>query len=747
MWLFVINHYLCMVMRALIQTMTAICAALMCAVGGVAADRLEIKDITGSDLRAERLSEVTPMPGGDSYARLTADGKRIVECSFKTGDETAVLFDVANTTGEHIDGTIDGYLPSPDGRKMLIRTETEMIYRRTCKAQYYIYDIAGRRLEKLSEGGKQQSPVWSPDAMLVAFVRDNDIYLVKLLYDNAESRVTKDGESGKIINGVPDWVNEEEFATDCSMAFTSDSRMICWVRYDESEVNAYTLCGSGGGTAQSSSFYTYKYPRAGEKNSTVGVYSFDIQSKATRCIDVPLPSDGYIPRIKTSTDADNIIVYTMNRHQDELCLYAANARSTVARLILKETSPCYVKEEAMEQILIGSTTVVVPSDRSGRMQLYLYSKANGQLLRQLTSGDGEVTDVYGYDEATGDVYYQAAGKDAMNREVYTASKNGKVTCLTPDDGWSTAIFSANNRYFIHQWSDRYTPYVYTLRDNKGKALKTLIDNKELVEKLARYDLPEKEIVSFHTSEGIELNGVVIKKKDDGGNNEKRPVVMWQYGGPGSQQAVNSWHIGSIVQGSLFEAYLVQEGFVVACFDGRGTGGRGSDWEKCTYKRLGQMESRDQVEAALYMASQPYADGDRIGIWGWSYGGFNTLMSMSEGRAVFRAGVAVAPVTDWRFYDTVYTERYMRTPNENPDGYNDNPSARAAALNGSLLICHGLADDNVHPQNTFEYTEALTQADKDFRMNIYKNRNHSIYGGNTRTHLLRQIANHFIETLK
>lgn len=727
---------------------TAVCGVLILwPMFANAADRLEIKDITGSLLRAERIGDVTPMPGGDTYARMTGDGRQIGEWSFRTGEQTGVLFSVDNTTGEHV-GEIDGYILSPDGRKMLIQTGTEMIYRRTCRADYYIYDIGSRRLEKLSEGGKQQSPVWSNDATLVAFVRDNNIFLVKLLYDNAESQVTKDGEPGNIINGVPDWVNEEEFATDCSMVFTSDGKMICWVKYDESLVNAYTLCGDGGAVSTSEPstsgprLSTYKYPRAGDRNSTVSVHSFDIQSKVIRKLDVPVAADGYIPRIKQSPDADNIIVYTMNRHQDELCLYTVNARSTVARLLLKETSDCYVKEEAMENIQIGESSIVVPSDRSGRMQLYLYSMANGQMLRQLTMTDAEVTDVYGYDETTGDVYYQAIGRNAMNREVYVAAKNGKVTCLTPEDGWNTAIFSDDRRYFIRQWSDCDTPYRYTLCDNKGKTLKTLIDNQALRDRLAGYDLPEKEFVSFRTSEGVELNGVIIKPKTTDGT--KRPLVMWQYGGPGSQQVVNSWGLGSISQGALFDAYLVQEGFVVACFDGRGTGGRGAEWEKCTYKQLGQKESRDQVEAAQYLGSLSYIDSSRIGIWGWSYGGFNTLMSMSEGRAVFNAGVAVAPVTDWRFYDTVYTERYMRTPNENAEGYDDNPIARVADMNGRLLICHGLADDNVHPQNTFEYSEALVQADKDFRMNVYKNRNHSIYGGNTRTHLLRQIARHFLE---
>ena len=334
----------------------------------------------------------------------------------------------------------------------------------------------------------------------------------------------------------------------------------------------------------------------------------------------------------------------------------------------------------------------------------------------------------------------------MNREVYVTGKNGKTECLTPAEGWNSAVFSTGYKYFINSWSDRNTPYEYTVYTNAGKKIVTLLDNKALKGKLASYNLPEKEFFSFKTSEGVELNGVMVKPVGFDAN-RKYPVIMWQYSGPGSQQVVNSWNIGSMGQGALFDEYLAQQGFILVCVDGRGTGGRGADFEKCTYMKLGDMESKDQVEATLYLASLPYVDKDNIGIWGWSYGGFNTLMSMSEGRGVFKAGVAVAPPTDWRYYDTVYTERYMRTPKENPSGYDINPIKRAGQLHGALLLCHGLADDNVHPQNTFEYAEALVQADKDFKMNVYTNRNHSIYGGNTRNHLFRQIAQFFIDNLK
>ena len=334
----------------------------------------------------------------------------------------------------------------------------------------------------------------------------------------------------------------------------------------------------------------------------------------------------------------------------------------------------------------------------------------------------------------------------MNREVYVTLKNGKTQLLTPRVGWNSAIFSNGFKYFINQWSDFNTPYEYATCTNTGKTLAVLINNNKLKQLLAEQQLPTKEFFEFTTSENIKLNGVMIKPSNFD-STKKYPVVMWQYSGPGSQQVTNSWSLGSVGSGALFDAYLAQQGFIVVCVDGRGTGGRGAEFEKCTDMKLGDLESKDQVETAIYLGKLPYVDKNNIGIWGWSYGGFNTLMSMSEGRPVFKAGVAVAPPTDWRFYDTVYTERYMRTPQENAVGYDINPTNRADKLSGALLICHGLADDNVHPQNTFEYTEALVQADKDFKMNIYTNRNHSIYGGNTRRHLLRQIAEHFENNLK
>lgn len=728
------------------------CAAFLFAASSVLAGmRLELKDITKGSFRGERMARVEAMADGESYAQISPDGKRVVKYSFKTGKQTGVLFDASTARGAEIKA-VDGYIMSPDGNKMLIQTETKPIYRRSFTAVYYIYDIRNNKLEPLSDGGPQQTPVFSPDGYQIAFVRDNNIFLVKLLYGNAESQVTKDGAPGSIINGIPDWVYEEEFATNSSMVFTADSKQICWIRYDETQVKEYSLQLFRGLNPARDEFaeypgsYKYKYPIAGEVNSRVSVHSFDIKSRQTRRIDVPLDADGYIPRIIATADASKIAVVTMNRHQDNLSVYMANPLSTVCQLVVQDKVDKYIKVETLDGIKITANHILLPSERDGFNHLYLYT-IGGRMVRQVVSGNYEVTAVYGFDEQNGDVYYAANELGPQDRQVYVAHANGKTERLTRQNGTNSAIFSTGYKYFINVWSDMNNPSVYTLNGNTGKRLATLIDNKALKDKLAAYSLGSREMFEFTTSEGVKLNGWMIKPA--GFDASKRyPVIMYQYGGPGSQMVLDSWNIGMCAQGAMLEQYMAAQGYVVVCVDNRGTGGRGAEFEKCTYLRLGELESRDQVEAALWLSSQPYIDKGRIGIWGWSYGGWNTLMSMSEGRGVFRAGVAIAPPTNWRFYDTVYTERYMRTPKENASGYDEvNPIARAGKLHGSLLLCHGLADDNVHFRNTAEYTEALVEADKDFQQLVYTNRNHSIIGGNTRNHLFRQVISFFNKEMK
>lgn len=734
-------------MKRLFLTITAL---LMFVATMSAGGKLTLPDITSGKFAAKTVNGINPIEGTDTYARISQDGERVVCCSFKTGKELSVLFDVKNTMGCKIDG-FDDYVLSPDGKRMLIQTKTERIYRRSFKADFYIYNIESRRLDRLSDGDKQQIPTWSPDGQQVAFVRGGNIFLVKLLYDNAEIQVTKDGKFNEVINGLPDWVNEEEFGFNSALTFNADGTMICWIRYDESKVKTYSLEMYKGMKpakeeyAAYPGFYSYKYPKAGEDNSTVSAWSYDIKSHKINRLQVPLDADGYMPRIKPTNDPMRIVVYTMNRHQDDLCLYAVNPRSTVAQLIIKEHVDKYVREEAMEGVKFVGDKILLPSDRYGYTKLYIYNM-NGQLQRTIGDGNYDITSVYGYDPKTGDVYYQAAALGATDRQVYVTHKNGKTVRLTDREGWNTAFFSGDFQYFVNTWSDYNTPYVFTTRTREGKLINTIEDNKAVKQLASDYGFCKREPFSFTTSEGVVLNGWMVKPKDFDAN-KKYPVIMHQYSGPGSQQVTNSWSAGSMGQGGAFDSYLAQEGFIVVSVDGRGTGGRGSEFEKCTYLNLGNLESKDQVETALYVGSLPYVDKDRIGIWGWSYGGFNTLMSMSEGRGVFRAGVAIAPPTNWKYYDSVYTERYMRTPKENPDGYATNPIERASKLHGALLICHGTADDNVHPQNTYEYSEALVQADKDFRELFYTNRNHSIFGGNTRNHLLRQVAQFFKTELK
>ena len=721
-------------------------ATIMMVTAMEAAEKLDLKSITSGEFSASYVTGINPIEGTDLYASISNDGKQIVSYSFKSGKQVAVLFDIHETQAPF--ESIDGYVMSPDGKQLLVITKSKAVYRRSFKAEYFIYNIASKKLRKLSEGENQQVATWSPDSKHIAFVKDNNLFVFD---GEKETQITSDGKFNEIINGIPDWVYEEEFAFNRAFAWNADGTSIGWIRFDESRVKTYSLQLFEGAKPAHPEFhdypgeYSYKYPKAGQDNSKVSLWSYDLKAGKTIRLDVPVDADGYYPRIKTSPDRNSLIVYTMNRHQDDMRLYSVNPFTGASKMLIKESVPKFVKEEVMENSIVGKKYILMPSDRDGYMHLYLYDM-NGKLIRQVEKGKYDVTEIYGMDEKAGDVYFQAAMINPHDRQVYVAHKNGKVERLTDAEGSNAANFSGDFRYFVNTWSSYSHPQVFTVRSNKGKVIKMLEDNKELLKKTQKYNWGKRETFSFTTSEGVKLDGWMVKPVNFDAN-KKYPVILFQYSGPGNQQVLNAWNTGSMGQGGAFDYYLAQEGFIVVCVDGRGTGGRGAEFEKSTYLRLGDLESKDQVETALYMNSLPYVDKDNIGIWGWSYGGFNTLMSMSEGRPVFKAGVAVAPPTCYRFYDTVYTERYMRTPQENEDGYKVNPIERADRLHGALLICHGVADDNVHPQNTFEYSEVLVQADKDFKELFYTNRNHGIYGGNTRNHLLRQIADWFKSHMK
>ena len=711
--------------------------------------KIKLQDVTNGVYWPKQIDGVNPMNDGESYTQLSPDHKRIVRHSFKTGKEIAAVFDVETARGSKKLPYIDGYIMSPDEHRILIQTETKGIYRRSYTAVYYIYDVRNNTLEPLSEGGPQQVPLFSPDGNVIAFARGNNLFLVKLLFGNAEVQVTKDGKFNEVINGLPDWVNEEEFTTNRSFDFSADSKVLAWVRYDESQVPIYSMQEFKGLYPARSEFdaypgtYDYKYPVAGQKNSEVKVMTFDIKNRVTRTLDVPLDKDGYIPRIKFTSDPTKLAVITLNRHQSQMDVYMANPLSKVCKLVLREKNEKYVRETAYTQMKFYDGHFSLLSERSGFQHLYWYN-LGGQLEAQITKGNFEVTDFYGYDARTGSFYYASTQESPLRRAVYKADKQGRAKKLSSSVGTNSAKFSKTMKYYMNVYSSALQPPVTSLCDNNGKTITTLIDNADLkakVEKVAG----KKEFFQFTTSEGVQLNGWMVKPRDFDAS-KKYPVVMYQYSGPGSQEVTDSWNLGFYGAG-IFESYLTEQGFICACVDGRGTGARGADFEKCTYLQLGLRESQDQVETAIYLGSLPYVDKANIGIWGWSFGGFNTLMSMSEGRPVFKAGVAVAAPSNWKYYDTVYTERYMRTPNENAAGYAINPMERAANLSGSLLLIHGTADDNVHFRNVAEMSEALVQANKQFEMQIYTNRNHSIYGGNTRYHLLTRMCDFFKRNLK
>ena len=735
--------------KKILLVLTVLFSPLMSATGMAENGPLSLKSITSGEFYAHGIYGVNPLADGESYSQLV-DGKRIVVSSFKTGEQTGVLFDADNTKGKVKVSRIDGYIMSPNQKNILLRTQTQSIYRHSTTAVYYIYNVQNRTLAPLSDGGPQECPLWSPDGNMVGFVREGNLFLVKLLFDNAEVQITKDGKFNSIINGKADWVYEEEFVTNRSFDFNADATMLAWIRYDESQVPLFSFPMYKGmlpeikENAEYPGAYEYKYPIAGQPNSKVSVHTFDIKSRATREVKVPLEAEGYIPRIAFSSDPDKLLILTQNRHQDNLQVWVANPRSTECRCIVTDEVKPYVADKTYTLFKTIKDGFILMSERSGFAHLYQYNLL-GTLKREIGKGQDIITDFYGYDEKTGTYYYQAQDGGPLRTGVYKCDAKGKVTSISTEPGQNSAIFSGNFKQLMLTHHSAAIPPTYTLRNDKGKVQKTLQDNAALKQKIDGMNLAKIEFFQFQTQDGVDLNGIMVKPADFDAN-KKYPVILFQYSGPGSQQVLDSWYAGNC-SAALLERYMAQEGFVSVIVDGRGTGGRGAEFEKQTYLKLGQLESHDQVETAIYLSKLPWVDAKHIGIWGWSFGGFNTLMSMSEGRPVFYAGVAVAPPTSWRYYDTVYTERFMRTPKENQEGYDCSPITRAKNLSGSLLIIHGLADDNVHFRNVAEYTEALVHADKDFRQLTYTNRNHSIYGGNTRNHLFRQLINHFKDSMK
>ena len=698
---------------------------------------VSLKEITDGMFRQKTaVGEMRSLPDGEHYTAMNAERNMIVKYSYRTGKAVDTLFNA--TTARECEFTkFDGYTISSTGHHILVWRETEPIYRRSYKAAVYDYDVRRNYIKPITDSKeKVMIPTFSPDGRMCAFVKDNNIWIRKFDFDT-EVQVTKDGALNKILNGTTDWVYEEEFAVTNLMAWSPDSEYLAYVRTDETEVPEYSMQVYGEGLYPS--YYNFKYPKAGQKNSTVSVKAYSVQTRDTKHLDVPMDEDSYIPRITFTRNASQLAVMTLNRHQNIFNMYYVNPKSGVSRLILREENECYVDSEWLSSIHFLSNGFTYVSEQDGYAHIYLYSPT-GVLQKQITQGNWDVTRLIGYDEATKNTYYESAEESPLRRAVYKIDAKGVKTRLTPEEGTNSAAFSANYAYFVNRYSNANTPMKITVNETKSrKVLRTLQDNAELRERLAQYRFGKKEFFTLTTKSGFELNAWMVKPANFD-ESKKYPVMMTQYSGPNSQQVLDSYSFD-------WEQYLAANGIIVVCVDGRGTGARGEAFRKCTYLRMGEKESQDQVEAAQALGQYPYVDAGRMAIWGWSFGGYNTLMALSVGHGTFKVGIAVAPPTDWKYYDTVYTERYMRTPQENFDGYAaTSPLKKVKNLEGKLLLIHGTADDNVHFMQSMEYAEALVQAGKQFDMHVYKDRNHGISGGNTRYHLYTKMSNYLFENL-
>jgi dipeptidyl-peptidase-4 len=717
--------------------------ALLSATQGVAQVSPLVNDIAPYVYPQNRQSApkaMTYMPDGVTYLELSSDGKTIVRYDIKTGKQTEVFFDVANARETKL-SSIEGFTLSPDASKIMVWVNRQDIYRRSYTAEYYVYEVRSRLLRPLShEFKKQQAPIFSPDSRMVAFVVDNNVYVAKLDYET-EVAVTTDGKRNEIINGVPDWTYEEEFSTNVSMSWAPDNSTLCFLKYNESQVPMYSFpvyegsCDPKKEYAYYPGQYTYKYPVAGETNSKVTLHSYDIETRKVKDIALPDSKIEYIPSIEYQPEGTSLIVSTLNRDQNRFEIYSVNPKSTVVKSIYVEESKAWILPETYEDLYLGKDYFVVMSSRSGYTHLYAYSYTGSQ-LRAITSGQYDVTAYYGAD-ALGNHYYQTATPTPMDRTIHSVNKKGVVTDIANQKGTTGAKFTPNMDYMLMSYSNANTPSVYTIATAAGKTLRTLVDNSSYAAKYS--NLPKKEFFTM-TSDGNTLNGYMIKPTDFN-ESKKYPVVMFQYSGPGSQQVLNKWAMD-------WDFYFAKQGYIVICVDGRGTGGRGRAFSDVVYKQLGKYETIDQLAAARYAANLPYVDAKRIGIFGWSYGGYETLMAASADGALYAAAVAVAPVTDWRYYDTIYAERYMLTPQQNESGYNAAaPINRVAKLACPLLIMSGTADDNVHHVNTLQYVSNLQSVGGLCDMFIFPNMNHSINYCNARAVVYAKMLDYFNKTMK
>jgi len=700
---------------------------------------------------ARTVGGVNWMKSGGFFSTL--EPGKVVKYNINTGSAEEILFD-QNTSKVSGSGkliNISDYELSNDERKLLLTTEQEPIYRRSFKAEYYVFDRVSGTLSQLSDKGKQQYATFSPDGSKVAFVRDNNLF-IKNLADEKEMAVTTDGKFNHIINGSTDWVYEEEFAFAKAFEWSPDGKKIAYYRFDETLVPEYNMQLWGNLYPDD---YRFKYPKAGEKNSTIAIRVYDLDSKGHMNMDLGLEKDIYIPRMQWTTNSNLLSITRMNRLQNQRDILHANASSGAASTVLTETSKAYVDADFTDDLvyLQDGQHFIYSSEQSGFKHLYMYSM-NGELVRQLTAGRWEVTNLDGIDEKNNIIYFTSTAVSPLERHFYRLdislpkSKTKKYKApqpvkLSENTGTNSVHLNQDLTYYIEYNSSATTPANVSLRTAPGgEVVRVLEDNKRLAEKVKEYDIVFPEFFQFETTFGDSLNGWMLKPSDFDPS-RKYPVLMFVYGGPGSQTVVNSWG------GRDFYWYqmLQKKGYIVVSIDNRGTGGRGAAFRQVTYAQLGKLETEDQIEGAKYLGNLPYIDKSRIGIWGWSYGGYMSSLCMTVGADYFKTGIAVAPVTTWRYYDTIYTERFLKRPQDNPSGYDDNsPITHAAKLKGNFLLIHGTADDNVHFQNAVDFTEALINTGRDFDSFYYPNKNHGIGGMQTRLHLYKMMTRYLEENL-
>ena len=717
---------------------TSLLLLFLTAVSSITAQQknITLEDIWSGEFRAEYLNGLRSLDNGKEYSVLnrSRSGSTIDIYDYKTGKKVKTL--VSSNTLSGIDQIIS-YEFSDDESKLLLATRLQQIYRRSSLGTYYVYDIDSKKVSLVSEE-QIQEPTFTKDGSKIAYGKDNNLY-VKNLQTGETTQITKDGEKNSIINGITDWVYEEEFAFVRAFDWNKTGNKLAYIKFDETDVPRFSMDVYGKELYPSQQ--VFKYPKAGEPNAKVSLHIYDLSSGKTNKIDLTGYNSYYIPRIKWTNEEDILSAQLTNRHQNTVDLVFVDAKNNSTKRILQEKDDAYV-DITDNLTFLNNNSFIWTSEKSGWNHIYHYDKT-GKLINQVTNGNWEVTNYYGFDQNTGRIYYQSTENGSINRDVYSILGSGKNKVrLTDRTGTNSAAFSADFTYFINTFHNTENPYVFTLHNAKnGKLIRVIEDNKALKTKVSGYNLSEKEFSTISVN-GNDLNMYTIKPKDFDPN-KQYPLFMYQYSGPGSQNVSNSWN-GS---NDYWHQMLAQEGYIIVCVDGRGTGLKGRDFKKVTQKELGKYEVEDQIAAAQKLSELPYIDASRTGIWGWSYGGFMSSNSLFQGADTFEMAIAVAPVTSWRFYDTIYTERYMTTPQENPSGYDENsPISHVEKLQGDFLLVHGSADDNVHVQNTTQLIEALVQANKQFDWAIYPDKNHGIYGGNTRLHLYNKMTNFIKENL-